>query len=327
MLSFKNYYPDGKILYMEDNFRCTKPITDVAEKIANVIGNRYNKTIVPSNTDTSVPVYKVPPCDHRELAKIVKQQIGGGIKPEDICILGRKNADLEKLCAVLGKEGVNSLPPRLFMVDSQIFDLIYCLLMLYREGPATPETCLYRLRKYMGKDCEKENNEDGLFAKYFHDEPESVTEAIESLTECEDIEDGIVGAYRAITGVSRISDDVFQFCKKAKEEEIGSAEELFELMHEMVYYKDEDEMELPKREGYVNVLTLHKAKGKEWPVVFLYGIEDLEDSDESFRLGYVGVTRAQKACAIVRHGLAEAPVLDVVSDMLTELKEGELLYA
>ena len=60
---------------MEDNFRCTKPITDVAEKIANVIGNRYNKTIVPSNTDTSVPVYKVPPCDHRELARLVKKQI------------------------------------------------------------------------------------------------------------------------------------------------------------------------------------------------------------------------------------------------------------
>jgi DNA helicase II / ATP-dependent DNA helicase PcrA len=63
--------------------------------------------------------------------------------------------------------------------------------------------------------------------------------------------------------------------------------------------------------GVVTLMTLHTAKGLEFPVVFLTGLEDgvfpharaLGDSDEleeERRLAYVGVTRAQQRLYVSR---------------------------
>jgi DNA helicase-2/ATP-dependent DNA helicase PcrA len=64
---------------------------------------------------------------------------------------------------------------------------------------------------------------------------------------------------------------------------------------------DENEGE----ESFVTMMTLHSAKGLEFPVVFLVGMEDgvfpskksfldISDMEEERRLCYVGITRAQK---------------------------------
>ncbi len=64
-------------------------------------------------------------------------------------------------------------------------------------------------------------------------------------------------------------------------------------------------------DGHVWLMTLHAAKGLEWPVVFLPGWEEeifpsarsLDDKgneglEEERRLGYVGITRAMESCRI-----------------------------
>jgi DNA helicase-2/ATP-dependent DNA helicase PcrA len=68
------------------------------------------------------------------------------------------------------------------------------------------------------------------------------------------------------------------------------------LVAEIDLYDDE--------EGAVTLMTLHNAKGLEFPVVFIVGMEDgvfphmrcmgsMESMEEERRLFYVGVTRAQ----------------------------------
>ena len=61
----------------------------------------------------------------------------------------------------------------------------------------------------------------------------------------------------------------------------------------------------------VTLMTVHSAKGKEWPVVFLLSVDDetypgvredstAEDIEESRRLLYVGMTRAKKVLVLTR---------------------------
>jgi superfamily I DNA/RNA helicase len=98
---------------------------------------------------------------------------------------------------------------------------------------------------------------------------------------------------------------------------------------------------LDPRAEAVNLLTLHAAKGLEFPVVFLVGCEDGllplrwpgakpgdEDVAEERRLFFVGLTRAQDrlyvshAARRVRHGSereqSATPFLDAIDSGLFE---------
>jgi DNA helicase II / ATP-dependent DNA helicase PcrA len=68
---------------------------------------------------------------------------------------------------------------------------------------------------------------------------------------------------------------------------------------------------LPEKNDTVTLITLHQAKGLEFPVVFIVGMEDgilphyrsIDDPsqlEEERRLCYVGITRAQKRVYLVR---------------------------
>ncbi len=69
--------------------------------------------------------------------------------------------------------------------------------------------------------------------------------------------------------------------------------------------------DLPEKNDTVTLITLHQAKGLEFPVVFIVGMEDgilphyrsIDDPaqlEEERRLCYVGITRAQKRVYLVR---------------------------
>ena len=74
---------------------------------------------------------------------------------------------------------------------------------------------------------------------------------------------------------------------------------------------DADEIPDPEQNGVVTLMTLHTAKGLEFPVVFLTGLEDgvfphlrsLHDRrelEEERRLAYVGITRARERLYLSR---------------------------
>jgi DNA helicase-2/ATP-dependent DNA helicase PcrA len=91
----------------------------------------------------------------------------------------------------------------------------------------------------------------------------------------------------------------------------------------------------PEQSGVVTLMTLHTAKGLEFPVVFLTGLEDgvfphlrslgePQELEEERRLAYVGVTRAQRrlylSLAVTRSAWGQ-PQYNPPSRFLTELPE------
>jgi DNA helicase-2/ATP-dependent DNA helicase PcrA len=74
---------------------------------------------------------------------------------------------------------------------------------------------------------------------------------------------------------------------------------------------DSRDEEAPAAEGGITLMTLHAAKGLEFPVVFLVGVEEdylpcagiqgePRDLDEERRLAYVGITRARERLFLTR---------------------------
>src|SRR5574338_167554 len=124
----------------------------------------------------------------------------------------------------------------------------------------------------------------------------------------------------------------------AEFDEIAPPEGLARFLEEVALVSDQDELEdAPDR---VTLITLHAAKGLEFPVVFIVGMEEgllphrraLEDErelEEERRLAYVGMTRAKDRLYLVhahRRSTYGVGAQSEPSSFLSELPE-ELLNA
>lgn len=118
------------------------------------------------------------------------------------------------------------------------------------------------------------------------------------------------------------------------DEDIVQAGVLAEFLERVSLVADTDE--LPESDsGVVTLMTLHTAKGLEFPVVFVTGWEDgmfphmraLGDGDElceERRLAYVGITRARQQLYVTRAKVRSSwgqPMLNPESRFLTEIPQ------
>ena len=107
----------------------------------------------------------------------------------------------------------------------------------------------------------------------------------------------------------------------AEPEDVGPAGALEEFLEQVSLVADADEVpDEPDAEaqGVVTLMTLHTAKGLEFPVVFLTGMEDgtfphlrsladPKELEEERRLAYVGITRARERLYLTRAAVRSAP--------------------
>ncbi|NLB41777.1 MAG: UvrD-helicase domain-containing protein, partial [Clostridiales bacterium] len=141
----------------------------------------------------------------------------------------------------------------------------------------------------------------------------------------------------SIEAESRL-ENIMEFVSAAREFENNNPEaNLTSFLENIALVSDIDRMEEDSTEGKstANLMTLHSAKGLEFPVVFLIGLEEglfphsrslesEEEIEEERRLCYVGITRAQKRLYIthtVLRTLYGNPSLNSPSRFLKEISE------
>ena len=105
-------------------------------------------------------------------------------------------------------------------------------------------------------------------------------------------------------------ENILEFIALAAEHESDTPEnDLAAFLERASLVSDVDNLE--ESEDTLTLITLHQAKGLEFPVVFIVGLEEgllphsrsmdsNEDMEEERRLCYVGITRAQERLYLVR---------------------------
>ncbi|MDI3405497.1 DNA helicase PcrA [Streptomyces cavernicola] len=125
-----------------------------------------------------------------------------------------------------------------------------------------------------------------------------------------------------------------------QEREEGESGTLADFLEKVALVADSDQ--IPDEEedgsGVITLMTLHTAKGLEFPVVFLTGLEDgvfphmrslgqVKELEEERRLAYVGITRARERLYLTRSTMRSAwgqPSYNPPSRFLEEIPDQHL---
>ena len=331
ILNFEKDYKDAVVIPLEENYRSTKNILDTANSVIKNNKERKEKNLWSSNGEGTKTKYLRAYDDKHEIQMVIDEinrLLKDGYDKKDIAVLYRTNAQSRLVEEMFMK---SALPYRVvgsiyFYSRKEIKDLIcYLRLILNNHDEISLRRVINVPKRGIGdatlnkltKKAQEENKSlfeviDSGKELQFKELIEFMTKESEklSLTELIDlvlIETGMKFEYEkedTLESSIRLDNlEEFKSITKTFEDRTGSVnlEDLLEeisLMADMSDYKSTDE-------DVVTLMTMHSAKGLEFKVVFLIGMEDgifphqnsfLEPGglEEERRLCYVGITRAKE---------------------------------
>jgi DNA helicase-2/ATP-dependent DNA helicase PcrA len=317
ILNFEKDYPDAKVIKMEQNYRSTQTIINAADKIIKQNLNRTDKTLWTENEEgLPITVYEAS-SEHDEVDFILNEARGliasGVVKNwNEVAILYRTNAQSRVIEEVILN---HSLPYRLigayrFYERKEIKDILsYLKYIANPSDKVSLERIINTPSRGIGKKTLQEIHKNRLeitnekIIKFFH------------------MMDGFINAQKTIDTSSLIElvinksgyklwlDDGTEEGKNRLEniEELKSVAKntgsLAEFLEKVSLSSDLDNYN--ESSDAITLMTLHNAKGLEFPVVFIAGMEEglfphsltiMEpmEMEEERRLCYVGITRAKK---------------------------------
>ena len=331
ILNFEKDYKDAEVIPLEENYRSTKNILDTANSVIKNNKERKEKNLWSSNGDGTKTKYLRAYDDKHEIQMVIdeiKKLFDEGYSKKDIAVLYRTNAQSRLVEEMFMKSAVpyKVVGSIYFYSRKEIKDLIcYLRLILNNNDEISLRRVINVPKRGIGeatlnkltKKAQEENKSlfeviDSGKELQFKELIEFMTKEAEklSLTELIDlvlIETGMKFEYEkedTLESNLRLDNlEEFKSVAKTFEDRTGSVslDDLLEeitLMSDMSDYKNNDE-------DVVTLMTMHSAKGLEFKVVFLIGMEDgifphqnsfLEPGglEEERRLCYVGITRAKE---------------------------------
>ena len=335
ILNFEKDYPDAKVVPLEENYRSTGNILNVANDIIKHNKQRKEKNLWTRNSNGPKIRYHRAYDEKDEASYVmeeIKKLIINGEPKSSIAVLYRTNAQSRNMEEALLRENIpyKVVGSFYFYNRKEIKDLISYLKLIYNPnddvslmrvinvpkrqiGPKTIENLASKaLEKgvslYEAIDGGKELEFKKLIEKL---KKESENISLTELAEMILVESGMrkeLESSKTIDAEIRLENlEEFKSITKSFEENNGVIS-LEEFLLEISLVSDMEEHK--NNNDVVTLMTIHSAKGLEFDHVFIIGLEEglfphsncLDSSDEieeERRLCYVAVTRAKKTLTLV----------------------------
>ena len=341
ILNFEKDFPGTKIVKLEQNYRCTGNILKAANAVIKHNENKYEKKLWTQNDEGALPVIHKADDEYDE-GRFIAEEINHLRREEyfkysDFSILYRMNSQSRAIEEILRREGI---PYKIvgglkFYERKEIKDIISYLRLIYNfSDNISLKRVINEPKRGIGKtsidniqeisektglsmfDIIKHADEYGLNrvkanADEFVQTIEYLRSKMEELSISELIKETLnkTGYTKALelentTEAETRIENLEEFLTVAIEFEEEEAENtLGDFLEGITLSSDIDGME--DSEDSVTLMTLHSAKGLEFPVVFLVGLEEgifpgnksigePKELEEERRLFYVGITRAKQ---------------------------------
>lgn len=320
MLEFAHSWPEAKRVTMEDNFRSVDTVLHAADLVISKNSGRFAKKIRAHAFSMEKPVF-INNMPAEGIWYLLQPLLRAGMMPGDIAIIARKNKELAAIEACLSPH-VEVLPSRQFLIDDAVFSVIYDVLNLYYRG--MEDGSFYRILRFMkaekeipAKNDKAESMHDWLckgglllpidwrdvdcLPTYKNRKEESrlflagyrLISVFKEIQYAQGLEELLGVLFRQLFGEENHL-AVQALAELASQRMMETPYQLLEYMDFMLRYHDETEIEYPRRQEAVNLLTAHKSKGKEYPIVIVFNVESYVDTSEDRRLLYVAMTRAKQ---------------------------------
>ena len=341
ILNFEKDFPGTKIIKLEQNYRSTKPILDAANAVIAHNPKKYEKNLWTENKEGNMPKLHVAKNEYDEATYIVEQiehlRREEYFKYSDFTILYRTNAQSRAIEDILRRENIayKIIGGLKFYERKEIKDTISYLRLI--QNPADNlslqriinepkrgigKTSLEKVEQIAGAngismyEVIKKAETFGL-NKVFLNSREFVNVIEEMHAKKDDmLISELIKETLNKTGYTKALElentaqaearieNIEEFLTVAMEfEKEMSENSLAEFLESITLTSDIDGME--ENEEAVTLMTLHSAKGLEFPVVFLVGMEEglfpsyrsigeERELQEERRLAYVGITRAKQ---------------------------------
>ena len=343
ILDFEKDYPNCTFIKLEQNYRSTKIILDAANAVIENNEGRPKKNLWTDKTEGTKIQHFTAQSEHEEAAfigdTIAKKHDIHGVSYGDMAILYRTNAQSRVLEEALIKRALpyTMVGGTKFYDRKEIKDVLAYLRVLYNPfddlsllriinvpkrsiGATTVAklqdyarangtslfmtlTQLHLVDTIKGKTKEK-LEEFGIliFTLVAEMEDKTVLDILEAILD----RTGYLAQLEESTDPQdqARAENIGELLSVAKDfQDTNPTGTVEDFLEQVALVNDVDSFE--QEESKVTLMTLHAAKGLEFPIVFLGGLEEglfphsrtlmnPEEIEEERRLAYVGITRAEK---------------------------------
>lgn len=338
ILEFENEFPEAKVIRLERNYRSTQNILDAANGvIGNNIGRKGKKLWTAMDKGEPVKIYKAD-NEYSEADFIAGEieQLKEKYSLSDIAVLFRTNNQSRALEERFRMAGIphKLLSGLRFYDRKEVKDIMaYLKLIINPDDDIALGRCINEPKRGIGKTslekasriaAEKHISVYDTIVNYYNElgrsgpkmqEFASLIEELRSEADTMPIGDFVErvikksGYYNFLT----LTDDVESRSRLDNLGELISGAKSFEAVSDGASLSDyvdsislvSDIDDYDEDEETVSMMTIHMAKGLEFPVVFISGCEDglfpserskfePDGVEEERRLAYVAITRARQ---------------------------------